>query len=188
MKATLALTALFLVVASAHPLYDSTLGQNLVPVLVKVDTTPEQYPTLVLLDLYPSLEEDLQLDQYPVIDQDQELPPHYDEDAVVHERRKRQTTVSGGFNTERLGGGARRDSAKFNIGRTFNKHTVTGGVTYDRTKIPGFGSERNFGANVGYEFKPNKNTAFSIGAQHNRGSAGRSTSFGVGFTHQFGRR
>ncbi|XP_071538449.1 uncharacterized protein [Panulirus ornatus] len=170
MKTTLALTALLLVVASAQPLSDSTEEQ---------DSTQGEDPTLQQWELDPyQLEEQAQ----------EELLQYPDEELTVHERRKRQTRLSGGFNTERLGGGGRRDSAHVNIGRTFNRHSVTGGVNYDRTRVPGFNTNRNFGASVGYEFRPNRNTAFSVGAQHNRGTGGRSTSFGVGFSHSFGRK
>ncbi|XP_069193093.1 uncharacterized protein [Procambarus clarkii] len=99
-----------------------------------------------------------------------------------------RTTVSGSANTERLGGGARRDSASINLGHTFDTHTIQGGLSVDRTKVPGLGSERNVGASLSYVYKPNKQTSFTAGVQHSRGGGGRSNSFGLGFSHTFDRK
>ncbi|XP_045610801.2 uncharacterized protein [Procambarus clarkii] len=71
---------------------------------------------------------------------------------------------------------------------TPSTHTIQGGLSVDRTKVPGLGSERNVGASLSYVYKPNKQTSFTAGVQHSRGGGGRSNSFGLGFSHTFDRK
>ncbi|XP_069193084.1 uncharacterized protein [Procambarus clarkii] len=167
-------SALLLAVVTGSPLQGSSL---------QLINTPTQNTNLA-----PIYTSDVELDQYLVLDEGREPSLNSGEDGLSHERRKRQTTVSGSANTEHLGGGVRRDSASINLGHTFDKHTIQGGLNADRTKVPGLGSERNVGANLGYELKPNKRTSITAGFQHSRGGGRRSNSFGVGFSHTFGRR
>ncbi|XP_069193091.1 uncharacterized protein [Procambarus clarkii] len=174
MQTTLTVSALLLAVVTGSPLQGSSL---------QLTNTPTQDTNLA--PIYTSDEE---LDPYLVQDEGREPSLNSGEDGSSHERRKRQTTVSGSANTEHLGGGARRDSASINLSHTFDKHTIQGGLSVDRTKVPGLGSERNVGANLGYEFKPNKQTSITAGFQHSRGGGGRSNSFGLGFSHTFGRK
>ncbi|XP_045610797.2 uncharacterized protein [Procambarus clarkii] len=133
MQTTLTVSALLLAVVTGSPLQGSSL---------QLTNTPTQDTNLA-----PNYTSDEELDPYLVQDEGREPSLNSGEDGLSHERRKRQTTVSGSANTEHLGGGARRDSASINLGHTVNKHTIQGGLSVDRTKVPGLGSERNVGAN-----------------------------------------
>ncbi|XP_071537989.1 uncharacterized protein [Panulirus ornatus] len=81
-----------------------------------------------------------------------------------------------------------RNTAAINVGHTFNKHTYTGGITYDTTTYPGLKPIRNVGANIGYEYKPNESTSLSAGIEHIRGSGDKSTNFNVRLVHILGKK
>lgn len=110
MKTTLAVSTLLLVAASAQPLLNEE------PILI-LDPETQQHPILVLnpmeadsvYELEPSLlqeliwrqsaEPEVMVDEVDEPSQD----PEFDEESG-HERKKRQTTVSGSVNRERIGG------------------------------------------------------------------------------------
>ncbi|KAG7175419.1 uncharacterized protein LOC121858355 [Homarus americanus] len=186
MKTTLAITALLLVVVSALPLQDTPLKGELFVVLV-----PKEIDSSLVLDLEPLLLQEILRRQYLApdleVNQDYEPPRQTVDEETTHDRRKRQTSVSGGVTTDTVDRDGRRISGTINVDRKVNKHTLGGSLKVDHTRFPGV-SGTDFGAKIGYTFKPNKNTSFNAGATRNWGASGSSTGFGVGFKHTFGRK
>ncbi|XP_053649685.2 uncharacterized protein [Cherax quadricarinatus] len=127
-----------------------------------------------------------ELHPYPWVQYDEpDISVYSEENELSHDRSKRQTSVSAGVNVEHLPHDIRKESANLNLEHSINRHTLNAGINYQRARIPGFPSQKNVGANIGYEFRPNKDTSFSLNAEHSRGSGGRSNSFGARFQHFF---